>query len=373
MHQQEPSPSQKGGHRRRRRRRGRTRARVAAVVFGSLTALTAMVVTTWSLSNSTAPRTETGSSQHASVTHADTIETAATAPHPVYRYSVIPGGAHNRQELVTAISRDRVVADHYRTVSLDRVREERLTEERRAYVSYRVGDRVFWTGHRVTLPAGERILTDGAIQIRARCGNCISYEPQLPTSSEEPDEVEFEALSPAAPDIPSARLAAPKSVTPVVILGRGPTSPDLTALLVPTSIGQSTGWPSAAAQPGLASRAGQGVRRPAVVDSFPAPSGDDPDGSPGDPMPGGSAHTNLLPETDFPHTVPPVPGSLIARMPSIGTEFIGSEGTAINHDTDSFRDAPVQPVPVPEPSTIVLFGTGAAGVLWRRLRSRRTR
>ena len=49
-----------------------------------------------------------------------------------------------------------------------------LTAPRSAYVSYRRGDRTYWTRDRVWLKAGETVLTDGATTIRARCGNCVS-------------------------------------------------------------------------------------------------------------------------------------------------------------------------------------------------------
>ena len=61
-------------------------------------------------------------------------------------------------------------------------------------MSYRIGDTIYWTKKPLRLRRGEAILTDGVTEIRARCGNCLSLEPLLPTSDEEPEPYEFEAL-----------------------------------------------------------------------------------------------------------------------------------------------------------------------------------
>ncbi|HSV15852.1 MAG TPA: hypothetical protein VLI90_16435, partial [Tepidisphaeraceae bacterium] len=184
--------------RRRRQRRGERRREAAAIVFVTLLALATISLVTWPLWKSPSPSAASGapSSGAGNIELASVTTIPASTSHPVYKYSVIPGGARNGEELAQAIRHDPVVARHYRSVSPDRVRVERLTQPRRAYVSYRVGDRVYWTNHRVTLPAGELILTDGVTQIRARCGNCISDKAQLPTSGGEPDSAELDTLSP---------------------------------------------------------------------------------------------------------------------------------------------------------------------------------
>lgn len=113
---------------------------------------------------------------------------------PIYRHSVIPGGAYSPDEVAHAMRRDGVVAAHYSGVVPDRLRAEALDEDRAAYMSYRVGDQIYWTKQKVRLPAGETVLSDGTHHIRARCGNCIAFAPMEPTSDEEPAEMEFEAL-----------------------------------------------------------------------------------------------------------------------------------------------------------------------------------
>jgi hypothetical protein len=123
-----------------------------------------------------------------------TVSEPRTPRGPTFNYSVIPGGARNQRELARAINLDPVVADHYRDVDRATMRPVFVRSDRLAYVSYRLHDRVYWTKHRVRIFQGERILTNGQTEIRARCGNCISMSPLLPTSDEEPPPPEFDAL-----------------------------------------------------------------------------------------------------------------------------------------------------------------------------------
>ena len=102
------------------------------------------------------------------------IHLAATAARPVFTHAVIPGGAYSPEELRDAFQRDAVVAAHYRDVDPRDMRLTTLSKGKAAYVSYRVGDRIYWTRNRVWIKPGESVLTDGTVEIRARCGNCIS-------------------------------------------------------------------------------------------------------------------------------------------------------------------------------------------------------
>jgi hypothetical protein len=116
-------------------------------------------------------------------------------PRTVYPYSVIPGGVHSRDELRDALREDAVAASHHAAVALRDIRAERVTTPRRAYVSYRVGDRIYWTRHMVPLVPGETLLTDGRTTIRARCGNAVSDRPMIPTWVGEPDAAVFDIAS----------------------------------------------------------------------------------------------------------------------------------------------------------------------------------
>jgi hypothetical protein len=111
---------------------------------------------------------------------------AAPSSRPVYGHSIVPGGAYSRGEVADAMRKDAVVAAHYQHVDVDRVHTKTITAARAVYVSYRVGNQVYWTKHRVRLSPGETVLTDGNTEIRARCGNLLSDDAQQPVAAQEP-------------------------------------------------------------------------------------------------------------------------------------------------------------------------------------------
>jgi hypothetical protein len=80
-------------------------------------------------------------------------------------------------------------------------------------MSYRIGDQIYWTRNKVLLNAGEITLTNGDIEIRARCGNRISETAMFPASDSEPDVVEFDRLVDDEPD----RLASWGFAFPAVV------------------------------------------------------------------------------------------------------------------------------------------------------------
>jgi hypothetical protein len=114
---------------------------------------------------------------------------------PVFRHSVIAGGAYTADEVKAAMERDGVVAAHYSGINPADLRVETMPSDRDVYMSYRIGQDIFWTKRKVRLPEGETILTDGVHRIRARCGNCIAFAPMEPTAEDEPEEMEFAALT----------------------------------------------------------------------------------------------------------------------------------------------------------------------------------
>jgi hypothetical protein len=114
----------------------------------------------------------------------------------VYPYSVVPGGVQDAIELRTAILSDPVVAQHYKGFDVDSATPIRIPTERLAYVSYRLGNRIYWTNHPVRLARDEQVLTDGTHLIRSRCGNRISFERQSAGNSPaEPTEAEMDLLA----------------------------------------------------------------------------------------------------------------------------------------------------------------------------------
>jgi hypothetical protein len=147
---------------------------------------------------------------------------------PVYPYSVVPGGVKDASELKWAADHDPVVAAHYAGFDYDHARVVRLVLARTAYISYRIGNKVYWTRHRVTLKKGETVLTDGKITARTRCANRVEEVPQVEVSSFEPPPLKFDepalpVLGPAVanPPVPYQSSLLDRSGPP----GLGPAPP----------------------------------------------------------------------------------------------------------------------------------------------------
>ena len=103
----------------------------------------------------------------------------------VYAFSVVPGGVTSQEELARVIEKDRVVAAHYSDIDVHAAHTVKA-KARSAYVSYRKGDQVFWTRHKVPLKEDEILLTDGQHEIRGRCGNRISDVARMPVADIDP-------------------------------------------------------------------------------------------------------------------------------------------------------------------------------------------
>ncbi|HVR24550.1 MAG TPA: PEP-CTERM sorting domain-containing protein [Candidatus Polarisedimenticolia bacterium] len=115
------------------------------------------------------------------------------AQRPVYPYSVVPGGVQDAKELKWVAEHDPIVAAHYAGFDYDHAQVVRLTLARTVYVSYRIGNRVYWTSHRLTLHKGEKLITDGRITARTRCANRVEETPQQAAASPvEPPMAKFD-------------------------------------------------------------------------------------------------------------------------------------------------------------------------------------
>jgi hypothetical protein len=108
---------------------------------------------------------------------------------PVFPHSIIPGGAGDGDALRSAIDADPVVRAHYANFDVGKVRVVRLAEPRVAYVSYRLGNHVFWTRRPLLLKANETLLTDGVHYARTRCGNQLAVAPGAISSAEPSPEL----------------------------------------------------------------------------------------------------------------------------------------------------------------------------------------
>ena len=141
-----------------------------------------------------------------------------------YPYSVIPGGAQDTAELRLAAAQDRTIARHFEFLDWNRAQVITLNKGRMAYLSYRIGDQVFWTKKRVWIPRGEKVISDGKIMARTRCGNRVEEMAMPAVSAQEPDPEKFE--QPLLADGSSVRGPIPANFESSL---RGPEGPTLIA------------------------------------------------------------------------------------------------------------------------------------------------
>lgn len=340
------------------------------------------------------------------------IDAISVSTSPNYNYSVIPGGARNAQELARAIQTDEVVADHYRDVDPSTMHPQTVSVERMAHVSYRINDRVFWTKKPVRIYEGETILTNGETEIRARCGNAISMAPLLPTSDEEPESTEFDALTDTGPmlvafdltpaGVPSALAASlgdvggdPQLVAPPVTpfgVGAGGyasgaiggqanerTPEDSPPDIASASSGSCT--PTSGVNAATVNLHGQrsgdlAVGDPCEVD-LPEPDseldsselGPDPFGfgpsgfGPSGLGPSGFDPSGFDPSGFDPSGFDPLGFDPPGLAPLVLQPLLGP-------DADPTTFAATNAAPVPEPATLLLFGSGLAGLLARHRRQK---
>jgi len=249
----------------------------------------------------------------------------------VYPYSVIAGGAESPQELREAVAVDPVVAQHYADFDITNARRVTLDAEKLVYVSYRIGNKVFWTKHKLALRKGEAMLSDGRNMARTRCGNRISVLPVRPNAPAEPTSSELDG--PEFPAIESSPYLAAYSA-PAPALFPGPV--------------QSPGGPGAAFVP--------------VAPFFPLPGGGGIIGNRNSstPPPGGGSGGG--------GNTPP-PGGGTPGSGGGGTPGGGGGTTPPGGGTPGGTGTP-PPVGVPEPGTavLILVGLGAAAMRARRKR-----
>ncbi len=239
----------------------------------------------------------------------DQILAHAQAPRPVYPYSVVPGGVEDAKELKWVAEHDPVVAAHYAGFDYAHAQVVRLTLARTVYVSYRIGNRIYWTSRRVTLKKGEKLITDGRMTARSRCANRVEETPQQ------------EAASPVEP--PAQKFDEP------MIAGGG------TAIQSP-----AVPFESALNRP----------QRPGLEAAMPL--------SLYDPFVGGSL---------FSFSAPPLPEGLCAPLKKKG------EGAVEGEAAVGGKKKKVGPCgvgsgsggTVPEPGTWILFASGLAGICWQ--------
>lgn len=124
----------------------------------------------------------------------------ASASRRIYPYSIVPGGVASREDIVRRVTSDKVVAEHYASFDIKKAHTVAVEKPRAVHVSYRKGDKVYWTAKKVMLAQGETLLSDGSHDIRGRCGNRISDTAQLPVAMNEPSAEELDASMNVAPE-----------------------------------------------------------------------------------------------------------------------------------------------------------------------------
>lgn len=313
----------------------------------------------------------------------------------VYPHSVVAGGVHSKNELLTAIRSDRVVAAHYANIDTGAAHTVRVSAPRAVYVSYRIGNKVYWTTKKVMLAKGETLLTDGSNEMRTRCGNRISDQPQLPVSAEEPSIELLDAAMPLdsdGPSVASAQAGDAGSGSPVLSVSSGARS----------GMGAAPGWQSTnlstvggfftstGSATGTEAAGGSG-NGPQITAPLPTLVAIDPAGGADDGATGGSTDGNsgatpppLPHQANGPGPGPDTPG--LANPPGDpGTPGAGPRDPAGTPDKELLallapgtlpetrrQDAQGDQVDVPEPATFWLIGAALAGVtLLRRAASAR--
>jgi hypothetical protein len=222
---------------------------------------------------------------------------------PVYPYSVVPGGVENAKELKWVAEHDPIVAAHYAGFDYERARVVRLALAQTVYVSYRIGNKIYWTRRRLTLHKGETLITDGRMTARTRCANRVEEAPQQ------------EAASPVEP--PAQKFDEP----------------------VRAGEGTAVQSPPVAFESALLNRPGPGLGPLGPLTLY-------------DPTTGGSMVT-IYP--------PPLPEGLCAPVKKKGT------GVEIEVDSAGKKKKPSNPCGtgvVPEPGTWLMFASGFAAIGW---------
>ena len=210
----------------------------------------------------------------------------------VYRHSVIPGGVRGAAELASKLARDPVASVHYANFDVAKARLVHVEKARSVHVSYRIGDNIYWTKHKVRLAVGEDLLTDGTQLVRTRCANRIADTPQGMIADNEPAPEMLDTLfvsagdpldprqnvasahAPAAASAPAATRLA--STLHSVTASAAPTMPQMAPMATSLHSSLPTLAPATSATstvpvqmaPALVRRGGDDV--PAVVDSGPS-------------------------------------------------------------------------------------------------------
>lgn len=171
----------------------------------------------------------------------------------VYLYSIVPGGVSSADELRQAAARDSVVAGHYAGFNYSRAHLIQVKQAQKVYLSYRLHNKVYWTVRQASLHVGEKLLTDGTVTARTRCGNQVSVLPHVAISPEEPTLAELDrpdAIASGIEGLPAATDSKLLALDPALPFGPSHAGPPGVAggarppgVFVPPPIGGGVGGP----------------------------------------------------------------------------------------------------------------------------------
>ena len=168
---------------------------------------------------------------------------------PPLPFSVVPGGVRSESQFARELANHPLVAAQYAGFQLRKFHFVRLRRGRMAYVSYRLGNHLYWTDRKIALFAGEFLFTDGTLVGRARCGNRVSEIPRQPTSPSQPPTRLLE--TPIAPLLPGS--LHPPPITNIAFLPPSTGTPTSSGILIPPIIlippGGGTGLPPTSPTP----------------------------------------------------------------------------------------------------------------------------
>jgi hypothetical protein len=148
------------------------------------------------------------------------ITNVARIEKPMYRLSLIPGGAKNMFELDLQVQLDPVLQKFYKNFDFSKQRQFTIDKDMDIYMSFRVGNDIRWTKKKVHVKAGESAVTDGEYTILLRCGNMIAWTPQTPATPLPPEILE----TPVAPPLETTivPIGSETIFTPEVVPPIGP-------------------------------------------------------------------------------------------------------------------------------------------------------
>lgn len=314
-----------------------------------------------------------------------TIKASPNAPRPFYPYSIIPGGVGSREDIAQRVKTDRVVANHYATFDIKKAHTVTVTKPRAVHVSYRKGDKVYWTAKKMMLAQGETLLSDGTNEIRGRCGNRISDTAMLPVAMGEPTAAELDqAMNGALGAEEEGGLQ--NASFDLDGLGGNPTAFQRFASFNPPSGSATAAPPERSSMPGMPAmpsdpRSAMGLERSRylAVTAGPAMALEPSSQMPGETITPVTPSTPVFPSTPTDPITPVVPVTPIATLPPATSDTPSTPTTPVGPATPATPGTPAPtppvkaPVPegeVPEPGTLWLVGAALAMLIVATRRKR---